>query len=105
MHQNIKVFTIRLAYGKLEAMNSKTLLNRKTRRTTLTLQADVADYIERRLAANRQLKEKNLVNDLLRKGIKTEEATKPEPFVLKPFKTKLAPGMTIRKLEEIMREI
>lgn len=26
-------------------------------------------------------------------------------FVLKPFKTKLARGMTIRKLEEMMREI
>jgi hypothetical protein len=26
-------------------------------------------------------------------------------FVLKPFKTKLAEGMTLRKLEEMMREI
>ena len=86
-------------------MNTKTMLNRKTRRTTLTLEADVADYIERKLAGNRQLKEKSVVNDLLRKGIKIEEQTKPEPFVLKPFKTKLAPGMTLRRLEEMLDEI
>lgn len=86
-------------------MNTNAMINRRTRRTTLTLEADVADYIERKLAGNRQLKEKTVVNDLLRKGIKIEEETKPEPFVLKPFKTKLAPGMTIRKLEEMMREI
>jgi hypothetical protein len=86
-------------------MNSKTLVNRKTRRTTLTLEADVAYYVECKLASDKRLKEKNVINDLLRKGIRLDEAKKPEPFVLKPFKTKLAKGMTIRKLEELMREI
>lgn len=86
-------------------MNTKTLVNRKTRRTTLTLEADVADYVERKLASDKRLKEKNVINDLLRKGIRLDEAKKPEPFVLKPFKTKLAPGMTLRRLEEMLDEI
>lgn len=86
-------------------MDTKTLVNRKTRRTTLTLEADVADYLEEKLASNRGLKEKNLVNDLLRKGIRADSEVKLPPFEIKPFKTKLAPGMTIEKLEEMIREI
>ncbi|MEO7674899.1 MAG: hypothetical protein ABIU09_12585 [Pyrinomonadaceae bacterium] len=86
-------------------MDTKTLVNRKTRRTTLTLEADVVDYVEKKLTADKRLKEKNLINDLLRKGIKADEAKKAEPFLIKPFKTKLAPGMTIKKLEEMIREI
>jgi len=86
-------------------MNTKTLVNRKTRRTTLTLEADVADYVEQKLASDKRLKEKNVINDLLRKGIKVNESKKAKPFVIKPFTTKLAPGMTVRKLEELMREI
>jgi hypothetical protein len=86
-------------------MNTKMLVNRKTRRTTLTLEADVVDYVEQKLASDKRLKEKNVINDLLRKGIRVDESKKVEPFVIKPFKTKLAPGMTVRKLEELMREI
>jgi hypothetical protein len=41
-------------------MDSKTLKNRKTRRTTVTLEADVADYLQKRLAADKSLKEKAL---------------------------------------------
>ncbi len=86
-------------------MNTKTLVNRKTRRTTLTLEADVVDYVEQKLASDKRLKEKNLINDLLRKGIKVDESKTSKPFFIKPFKTKLAPGMTLRRLEEMMREI
>jgi len=86
-------------------MDTKTLKNRKTRRTTLTLEADVADYLSEKLARNRGLKEKNLVNDLMRKGIRVDEETQPPSFEIKPFKTKLAAGMTIEKLEEMIREI
>lgn len=88
-------------------MNSNTLINRRTKRTTLTLEADVVDYVEQKLAGDRRLKEKHLINDLLRKGIKAEEsntATK-KPFQIKPFKTKLASGMNLRRLEEMMDEI
>ncbi len=86
-------------------MDTKTLKNRKTRRTTLTLEADVADYLAEKLFRNRGLKEKNLVNDLIRKGIQVDSETTLPPFEIKPFKTKLAPGMTIEKLEEMIREI
>ena len=86
-------------------MDTKTLVNRRTRRTTLTLEADVADYIEQKLASDKGLKEKNVINDLIRKGIRLDEAKKAKPFVIKPFKTKLAPGMTVELLEEMMREI
>lgn len=86
-------------------MNTKTLANRRTRRTTLTLEADVADYLEQKLATNKRLKEKNLINDLLRKGIKVDESKIATSFDIKPFKTKLAPGMTVERLEEMMREI
>lgn len=86
-------------------MDTKTLVNRKTRRTTLTLEADVADYLADKLARNRGMKEKNLVNDLIRKGMLTDSEATRQPFEIKPFKTKLAPGMTIEKLEEMIREI
>ncbi len=86
-------------------MDSKTLSNRRTRRTTLTLEADVVDYVQERLAGDKTLKEKYLINDLLRKGIKADESRTKKPVTIKPFKTKLAQGMTLRKLEEIMREI
>lgn len=86
-------------------MDTKTLVNRKTRRTTLTLEADVADYLADKLARNRGMKEKNLVNDLIRKGILADSEATRRPFEIKPFKTKLAPGMTIEKLEEMIREI
>lgn len=86
-------------------MDTKTLINRKTRRTTLTLEADVADYLAEKLALNRSLKEKNLVNNLLRMGIEAQQSMIAKPFAIKPFKTKLAPGMTIEKLEEMIREI
>ncbi|MBC7901680.1 MAG: hypothetical protein H7070_16690 [Saprospiraceae bacterium] len=86
-------------------MDSKTLINRRTRRTTLTLEADVVDYVEQKLAGDKRLKEKTLINDLLRKGIKANESKVTKPFVIKPFTTKLAPGMSIELLEELIREI
>ena len=86
-------------------MDSKTLINRRTRRTTLTLEADVVDYVEQKLASDKQLKEKTLINDLLRKGINANESKVTEPFVIKPFTTKLASGMTVERLEEMIREI
>lgn len=86
-------------------MDTKTLVHRKTRRTTVTLEADVADYLAEKLAGNRGLKEKNLLNDLIRKGIGVDSEAQLPPFEIKPFKTKLAPGMTIEKLEEMIREI
>lgn len=86
-------------------MDTRTLTNRRTRRTTLTLEADVADYIEGKLARNQKLKEKNVINDLIRKGIKTDESSGTKAFAVKPFKTKLAKDVSIERLEEMIREI
>ncbi len=88
-----------------DVMDARTLINRRTRRTTLTLEADVADYIEEKLAKNSKLKEKSVINDLIRKGIKTDEVTEHPKFEIKPFKTKLMPGVTTRMIEEMLDEI
>lgn len=85
-------------------MDAKTLKHRRTRRTTLTLEPDVADYVEHRLAANRKLKEKVLINDLLRKGIRTEESRARPAFAITPFKTEFVEGMTRKRLEELLDE-
>jgi hypothetical protein len=84
-------------------MDSKTLVNRKTRRTTLTLEADVADYVEHKLAVDQKLKEKNLINDLLRKGISADKSTKIPKFKIRGFKTKLL--VSKRRLEEMLDEV
>ena len=86
-------------------MDSKTLVNRQTRRTTLTLEADVADYVSQKLALNKDLKEKNVVNDLLRKGIREDAAHEQPRFEIVGFKTKLASGITGRELEKLLDEI
>ena len=86
-------------------MDASILKNLRTRRTTLTLEADVADYVEEKLAKNGKLKEKNVINDLIRKGIKADGSNETGPFTVKPFKTKLARDMTVERLEEMIREI
>ena len=86
------------------SMDTKTLVNRKTRRTTLTLEADVADYLAEKLARNCGLREKNLVNDLIRKGIRVDSEEKLAPFEINPFKTKLAKGITSADIERMLDE-
>lgn len=86
-------------------MEKRQLKNRLTKRTTLTLEADVVDVISQKLAENPRLKEKQVVNDLIRKGVQFEALAPPKPFKIKPFKTQLAVGMTIEKLEKMLDEI
>ena len=86
-------------------MDNKTLKNSRTRRTTLTLEADVVDYVDHKLAVNKNLKEKNVINDLLRKGIRVDGSKSVKTFQIKPYRTKLASGMTVERLEEMIREI
>ena len=85
-------------------MDTKTLNHRRTRRTTLTLEADVVDYLEQKLASDKKLKEKHLINDLLRKGIKNDEVKTNKKFAIRGFKTKLRPGITPRNIEEMLDE-
>jgi hypothetical protein len=92
-------------------MNSNVLKNRLTKRTTVTLEADVADFIEKKLAQNKGLKEKQLINKLLRSGIKNETNQPAPRFKIEGFKSEIistsagseaaAAGEIERMLDEI----
>lgn len=86
-------------------MDTSTLKNRRTRRPTLTLESDVPDYVEHKLAANRKLREKNVINDLLRKGLRMDESGARPDFKIKPFETKLASGISAARLEDLLDEM
>ena len=77
------------------------------RRTTLTLEADVNRRIREKLRENPALKEKTLVNELLRRGLDAveEEKIPPKSFSLKPFKTTRVRGVTNEQIEEMLKEI
>ncbi|HQU81742.1 MAG TPA: hypothetical protein PKY59_01370 [Pyrinomonadaceae bacterium] len=86
-------------------MNSNTLRNRRTKRTTITLEADVADYIQDTLKKDKSLKEKHLINKLLRTGIKNEINKPKTTFRIKGFKSSLVEGTTAETLEEMLDEV
>lgn len=77
------------------------------RRTTLTLEADVNREIRRRLRENPQLKEKTLVNELLRRGLDATEGVEEisHDLKVKPFKTRRVKGVTDNQIEEMLKEI
>lgn len=85
-------------------MNSDTLRNRRTKRTTLTLEADVADYIQKTLSRNKQLKEKQLINRLLRLGINNEQTDSAAPFKIKGFRTTMSPDISPEAIEQMLDE-
>ncbi len=87
------------------SMNTNTLKNRRTKRTTITLEADVADFIQQTLSKNKELKEKQLVNKLLRLGIKSETNQPRKEFKIIPFETNLQPGITAEDIERMLDEI
>jgi hypothetical protein len=86
-------------------MNTNTLRNRRTRRTTITLEADVADFIQESLRKDKNLKEKQLINKLLRAGIKNESKQTKVNFKIKGFKASLAEGVSADDLEKLLDEI
>jgi len=86
-------------------MNTNTLRNRRTKRTTVTLEADVADYIQDALKKDKSLKEKELINKLLRTGIKNEISRPKTTFRIKGFKSSLAEGITAENIEKMLDEI
>lgn len=107
-HKTVQVLSRidRIADEEHALMDSKTLSHRQTRRTTLTLEADVADYIAEKLGGNKRLKEKTVVNDLLRKGIRTEvEAAERTRFEIKGFTSNFASGIDAASLEQMLDEI
>ena len=90
-------------FGTIVANSS--LLNRRTHRLTVTLDADVNDYVAQKLNDNDNLTQKAVVNDLLRKGIRVDSESRPAPFEIKPFKTKLVKGITTADIERMIDEI
>ena len=86
-------------------MNSNLTKNRLTRRTTVTLEADVADFIQKTLSRNRGLKEKQLINKLLRSGIKNELDQPVVKFRIESFKSELPAEMAAEDLERTLDEI
>lgn len=79
--------------------------NSNGRRTTLTLDADVSDAIRGRLRSRPNLKEKNLINELLRKGLEQSEKPNPSDYIIEPFETELAPGVTPEMVKQMLKQI
>ncbi len=86
-------------------MNSNVLKNRATRRTTVTLESDVADFIQKTLSQNKGLKEKQLINKLIRSGIKNELGQAVVKFKINGFKSELTPEASAADLERMLDEI
>lgn len=86
-------------------MNSNVLKNRRTRRTTVTLEADVADFIEKKLSQNQGLKEKQLINKLLRSGIKNEMVQPTAQFKIEGFKSEIISPIAADEIERMLDEI
>jgi hypothetical protein len=86
-------------------MDKNVLKNRLTRRTTVTLEADVADFIEKTLRQNKELKEKQLINQLICSGIKSKLGQPIVKFKIESFKSKLMPEISAEDLEQMLDEI
>jgi len=80
--------------------------NYSSRRTTITLGPDVSDAIRVKLRANPRLKEKTLINELLRKALKQSDVAKTDSTFRTPvFESEFAPGVTPEKVLEMMKEM
>jgi hypothetical protein len=80
--------------------------NLKSRRTTVTLEPDVSAAIRTKLRARPDLKEKALINELLRKALGESESANPDrSFSIPVFGSDLAPGVTPKKVLEMIKEI
>ena len=85
-------------------MDTNTLKYRRTKRTTITLEADVADYIQATMSKKKGLKEKELINKLLRYGMKAEVNQKTTDFKINGFKTQLISDVTAEDVEKMLDE-
>lgn len=73
-------------------------------RTTLTLDPDVAVKVRERVAGSGQsLKE--VINQALRAGLKSEPPKPSRRFVVKPFDMQLRPGIDPDKLNQLLDEM
>jgi hypothetical protein len=74
-------------------------------RTTLTLDDDVAQKLKR-VAHQQKVPFKQLVNDLLRRGLATQEiAPRGRRFRIKTFASPFRPGIDPRRLNQLVDEL
>jgi hypothetical protein len=76
----------------------------KSTRTTITLEEDVSQAIKDRLKRNPDLREKALINELLRRGLK-EPVSSNKKFKIKPLKATLRPGVILDNVEALLEDI
>ncbi len=74
-------------------------------RTTLTLDDDVADRLKR-LAEQRRIPFRQVVNELLRRALSGQgPRRRPEPFQVETFTSPFRPGVDPLKLNELADEL
>lgn len=73
-------------------------------RTTLTLDDDVADALKER-ARHLDQPFKQVVNDVLRCGLRPDAVTSAEPYVVRPLNFGLRPGVDPLRLNQLADEL
>ena len=73
-------------------------------RTTLTLDDDVADALRER-ARHLDQSFKQVVNDVLRCGLRPEVAPRRKPYRVRPHSSGLAPGVDPMRLNQLNDEL
>jgi predicted DNA-binding ribbon-helix-helix protein len=74
-------------------------------RTTVTLDDDVAEKLEE-LAARRKASFKEVLNDVLRRGLTAQERMEaPKPFRVAAFRSAFRPGVDPLKLNQLSDEL
>ena len=73
-------------------------------RTTLTLDNDVADALKERARLLEQ-PFKQVVNDILRRGLRPDVSTASEPFRVRPLNFGLQPGVDPLRLNQLNDEL
>lgn len=74
-------------------------------RTTLTLDKDVAERA-RRIAADRGLAFKQVVNEALRAGLREmDEPKRLKPYRTRPYHMGLRPGISLDNIQELIAQV
>lgn len=75
-----------------------------TMRTTLTLDADVAERLRRETHGGRR-RMKKVVNDFLRKGLNLERPSPAKPFKVEPHSSGFLPGVDPARLNQMADDL
>ncbi len=74
-------------------------------RTTLTIDDDVAFGLKRIQKDDPERSFKEIVNDVLRKGLVKDRVPKKKPFKITPFSLGLREGLSLDNIEELLDQI